>query len=177
MDLRFERIQSGSNRHLQSLMALYIASFPPEERRTSSDLLRMLNDKDMYFAAVIEEDMVLGLVVYWKFLGFVYLEHLAILTAFRNKGFGEGVLKQLKKEGFPILLEVEIPYDENSSRRVGFYHRSGFSALPVYYHQPPYREGESAVPMMLFSDKSDWDPKLLAVSTELFQKKVYFQKK
>ncbi len=175
MDLQFERIQSGSHRHLQDLLSLYVESFPYEERRTTSDLLRMLNDREMYFTAVLVEEVVVGFVIYWKFGQFCYIEHLAIYPAQRRKGFGEAVLKQMQKEGKPLLLEVEIPYDSMSTQRVGFYNRAGFNALPVYYHQPPYRKGESLVPMLLFSDRTDWDDELLRVSTEQFQESVYYR--
>lgn len=173
MDLQFERIQSGSHRHLQDLLELYLESFPNEERRTTSELLRMLNVQEMYFTAVLVEEVVVGFVVYWKFGQFRYIEHLAIYPAHRRKGFGEAILKQLQNEGKPLLLEVEIPYDLTSTQRVGFYNRAGFNALPVYYHQPPYRKGESLVPMLLFSDRTDWDAELLRVSTEQFQERVY----
>lgn len=174
MDLFFERIQSASHHYLEALLPLYVEAFPPEERRTTSDLLRMLNQKDMYFSAILVDKLIVGMVVYWKFEGFLYLEHLAILSSRRREGIGEGVLKELGKDGVPILLEVEIPYDDASTQRVNFYHRSGFGALPVYYHQPPYRKDEPIVPMMLFSDRNDWDPEVLQVSTELFQNRVYY---
>ncbi|MCK9413846.1 MAG: GNAT family N-acetyltransferase [Prolixibacteraceae bacterium] len=175
MDLQFERIQSGSHWHLQDLLDLYVESFPNEERRTTSELLRMLNVQEMYFTAVLVEEVVVGFVVYWKFGQFRYIEHLAIYPAHRRKGFGAGVLQHLQREGKPLLLEVEIPQDVLSTQRVGFYNRAGFNALPVYYHQPPYRKGESLVPMLLFSDRTDWDDELLKVSTEQFQEKVYFK--
>jgi len=174
MLLHFDRIQSGSNRYLPLLMPLYADSFPLEERRLPNDLLWMLNEPKMYFSAVLGEDQVEGLVVYWKFPGFLYLEHLAVLPARRRNGIGAGILDQLLKEGVPLLLEVEIPFDESSTKRVDFYHRCGFCALPVYYHQPPYRKGESVVPMMLFSNKSDWDEEVLGKSVALFQRTVYY---
>jgi len=175
MDLLFERIQSGSHRYLETLLPLYAEAFPPEERRNTSDLLRMFNQRDMFLSAIVADEQVVGLVVLWKFEGFNYLEHLAVLPSRRKQGIGEAVLKELQKEGAPILLEVEIPHDDDSTKRVIFYHRLGFRALPVYYHQPPYRKGEKVVPMMLFSDKSDWDPEMLQASTELFQNRVYYQ--
>ena len=177
MDLQFERMQSGSHRHLQDLLGLYTESFPYEERRATSDLLRMLNDQEMYFTAVLSEEVVVRFVVFWKFGHFHYIEHLAIYPAQRRKGFGEAILKQMQKEGKPLLLEVEIPYDLPSTQRVGFYNRAGFNALPVYYHQPPYRKGESVVPMLLFSDRTDWDTEMLRISTEQFQERVYFKEK
>jgi ribosomal protein S18 acetylase RimI-like enzyme len=175
LTLVFERIQSASHRILDVVLPLYSEAFPPEERRTTSDLLRMLQQKEMFFSAILLEEQVVGLIVYWRFEGFNYLEHLAVLPSRRKQGIGEMVLKELQKEEAPILLEVEIPHDEDSTQRVTFYHRLGFRALPVYYHQPPYRKGEKVVPMMLFSDKSDWDQELLQASTELFQNRVYYK--
>ncbi len=155
-------------------MPLYSESFPLEERRLPNDLLWMLNEPKMFFSAVLNEDVVEGLVIYWKFAGFLYLEHLAVFPARRKNGTGAEILNQLQKEGLPMLLEVEIPFDEASTKRVDFYHRCGFSALPVYYHQPPYRKGELVVPMMLFSNKNDWDGELLDKAVGLFQRTVYF---
>ncbi len=155
-------------------MPLYSESFPLEERRLPNDLLWMLNEPKMFFSAVLSEDQVEGLVIYWKFSGFLYLEHLAVFPNRRRSGIGAGILNQLLKEGLPLLLEVEIPFDEVSTKRIDFYQRFGFRALPVYYHQPPYRKGESVVPMMLFSDKSDWDADLLDKSVSLFQRTVYY---
>lgn len=174
MDLNFERIQSASHRNLEILLPLYVEAFPAEERRTTSDLLRMLNQKDMFFSAILTDEVVVGLVVYWKFEGFLYMEHLAVLASRRKEGIGAAVLKELKKEGVPILLEAEIPYDDASTQRINFYHRSGFNALPVYYHQPPYRKGETVVPMMLLSDRNDWEQEVLRIATELFQNRVYY---
>jgi hypothetical protein len=176
MNIIFERIKSASHRHLHVLLPFYAETFPLEERRDTSSLLRMLNETDMFFSAVLADDVVIGLVVYWKFGKFIYIEHLAVFQSQRRIGIGEHILHKLQEEGNPILLEVEIPYDEASTKRVAFYQRCGFAALPVYYQQPPYRRGESVVPMMLFSDLSDWDTELLDQSIELFQLKVYYRK-
>ena len=141
MNLLFERIKSASHRHLQVLLPFYVETFPFEERRDTSSLLRMLNETDMFFSAILIDDLVVGLVIYWKFEKFLYIEHLAVFQSQRRKGIGEGVLRKLQEEANPILLEVEIPYDEAGTRRISFYQRSGFSALQVYYQQPPYRKG------------------------------------
>ena len=174
MELHFERIQSGSHRHLASLLPLYLDAFPLEERRTGNELRSMLNVDEMNLSAVLQERTLVGLVVFWNFGSFLYLEHLAVLPMFRGKGHGEKVLALLKREALPILLEVEKPFDEVSSRRIAFYQRCGFQALPVCYHQPPYRKGDAVVPMMLFSNQEKWDPENLAAATSQFQSRVYF---
>ncbi len=173
MDIAIERIQSASHPSLKDLLPLYLESFPREERRELNELLKMLNEPEMYFSAVTIESQAVGFVIFWKFAGFLYIEHLAIFLNQRGKGIGGKILRWLQKECSPILLEVEIPFDEGSTKRVAFYNRSGFSPMPVDYCQPPYREGESLLPMMLFSDRSEWDPDVLSRSIELFQHRVY----
>ena len=177
MNLLFERIRSASNHYLEELLPLYLESFPQEERRDSNALLIMLHEPDMYFSAVLLENQLVGMVVYWKFAGFLYLEHLAVFKDQRGKKIGEQVLKLLQAEGEPILLEVEMPFDEFSTRRIVFYNRSGFSALPIHYLQPPYRKGESVQPMMLFSDRTEWESEKLNKAIELFQYRVYGAKR
>lgn len=173
MNVVLERIQSVAHSYLEDLLPLYLNSFPWEERRELNALLKMLNEPEMYFSAVTIESQLAGLVIFWKFAAFLYIEHLAVCLNQRGKGIGERVLRLLQKEGSPILLEVEITFDEESTQRVAFYNKSGFSSLPVDYRQPPYREGESLLPMMLFSDRSEWAPEALNRAIELFQYRVY----
>ena len=42
--------------------------------------------------------------------------------------------------GTPVVLEVEMPTDEMSKRRIGFYERLGFELDNQVYHQPPYAQ-------------------------------------
>ncbi len=57
---------------------------------------------------------------------FYYIEHFAIDPSLRNGGYGKRVLEvdELKKQlKGPIVLEVEEPNDEMSTRRIHFYKR------------------------------------------------------
>ena len=47
------------------------------------------------------------------------------------------------------MLEVELPQDEMSRRRIGFYERCGFELCHLPYLQPPYRPGDTPLPMHL----------------------------
>jgi ribosomal protein S18 acetylase RimI-like enzyme len=173
MKIELGRIQTADHKHLPELFALYLESFPREERRELNALLAMMDQKSMFFSEVLFESETAGMVVYWEFDDFLYIEHLAIISDQRGKGIGSSVLKELQGKGYPVLLEVEIPHDEESSQRVTFYNRSGFNALPVAYFQPPYREAESLLPMMLFSDYQDWETEKLRRCIELFHYRVY----
>lgn len=173
MKLVFERIQGSDHQLLKDLSILYTESFPVEERRDISELLKILNDPQMFFTAILIDKQCVGLLIYWRFEGFSYVEHFAIFQDQRGKGIGTKVLVWLQQQGEPVLLEVEIPYDPVSQRRVSFYNRCGFNSLPINYFQPPYRESESLLPMMLFSDRSDWQEEKLDRAIELFHDRVY----
>lgn len=173
MNLVFERIQASEHFLLKDLTILYMESFPPEERRDPNALLDILDDPQMYFNALLLEKACVGLLIYWKFEGFIYVEHLAIAPGLRGRGIGSGVLQELRKFGDPVLLEVEIPYDDWSQRRVSFYNQCGFNALPINYFQPPYREGESLLPMMLFSNQIEWQKETLKRNIGIFHDRVY----
>ena len=176
MEVVFERIQTAQHSYLDELLSLYRESFPPEERRITERLLGMLAEPQMYFSAIISGKEPAGLIIYWIFDGFVYLEHLAVSPAMRGKGIGEEALIILQQTGLPILLEVEIPLDSEGLKRMNFYHKCGFSTLKVPYVQPPYREGESTPDMMLFSDKADWEAEILTRFIGLFQTEVYYSR-
>jgi ribosomal protein S18 acetylase RimI-like enzyme len=173
MNIELERIQRDDHKYITVLLNLYLDSFPGEERRELNSLLSMLDEKSMYFSAVLSGTELVGFVVYWVFEDFRYIEHLAVLPDHRREGIGSWILQKLQQKGEPILLEVEIPHDDTSFQRVGFYNRSGFYALSVTYSQPPYREGESLLPMMLFSDQPNWEPETLRRCIELFHYRVY----
>ena len=174
MIMNLERIQTADHQYFHELFNLYVDSFPREERRELNSLKAMLIEKSMYFSAVSGGNELVGLVVYWEFEDFLYLEHLAVKPDHRGKGIALAVLKKLQGKGNPILLEVEIPHDVVSAKRVDFYNRAGFKALAIPYLQPPYREGESLLPMMLFSDHPDWEKENLNRCIELFQVQVYY---
>ncbi len=173
MKVVFERIQSASKTYFGVLFQFYLESFPTEERRELKALVNLLSEPEMFFTAVLNDNKIVGMVVYWNFGGFLYIEHLALFPDQRRKGLGSVVLKMLRMLGRPILLECEMPYDEISTNRVSFYNKAGFSSLPIDYFQPPYREGESLLPMMLFSDQSVWNQEVLGNAIKLFHWEVY----
>ena len=76
----------------------------------------------------------------------------AIDPSLRNGGYGKRVLEsiQTKLQG-PIVLEVEEPTEEMSIRRINFYKRLNFTLHEKPYMQPPYRTGDSGLPMLLMT--------------------------
>ena len=46
-------------------------------------------------------------------------------------------------------MSQEMPQEEMAQRRIGFYQRNGFTLWENEYYQPPYKAGDSFLPMRL----------------------------
>jgi RimJ/RimL family protein N-acetyltransferase len=117
-------------------------------------LFRELLDKEPKFNvyALLANDKYIGFITGWIFDAFVYVEHFAIDETVRNGGFGAVAMKQfIAQARRPVVLEVELPTDELSRRRIGFYERLGFIPDNHAYLQPPYNKGDSWLPMRLMT--------------------------
>lgn len=128
-------------------------AFPQQERRETSQQ-REYSDNNPLFRnnVILENEKAIGMISYWKMNNFYYIEHFAIDSTVRNGGYGKLVLECIQEElKAPIVLEVEEPTDEMSTRRINFYKRLGFTLHKKLYMQPPYRKGDSELPMHLMT--------------------------
>lgn len=132
---------------------LLITSFPSDEYRDLKEL-RTYTDRQTAFHnnVILNNGVPIGLLTCWKFNGFYYIEHFAIHPSQRNGGFGKQVLNHIRAtmQG-PIVLEVERPEEEMARRRIGFYQRQGFVLWEKDYLQPPYKTGDTWLPMYLMA--------------------------
>ncbi len=154
--------------------ALLAESFPPEERRDMSDFERILKTDDRFTIFVGEHDgELVGFITSWDFGTFAYVEHFAVSPVMRNHGCGTQVLKGwLEVKGKPVVLEVELPTDALTRRRVGFYERNGFVLHEDFeYLQPPYRLGDDELPLRLMTH-GDCDLPLDVVAA-IIKREVY----
>lgn len=128
-------------------------AFPQEERRDTVQQ-REYSDNNPLFCnnIILENNTPIGMISYWTMGDFYYIEHFAIDPTLRNGGYGKRVLEVIKQQlQGPIVLEVEEPNDEMSTRRINFYKRLGFVLHEKTYMQPPYRAGDSGLPMFLMT--------------------------
>ena len=132
-------------------------NFVPEERRDREEARAILDRPEFEFLHLLEGGENVGFISLWHLEGFTFAEHFVTYEKYRNKGIGGLVLDLLKKEYPEIVLEAEHPENEISRRRIGFYRRSGFLVNDYPYIQPPYRKGESGVPLLLLSYPSILD--------------------
>ena len=144
------RITSSESEEYRFTEELLTASFPVDEYR---DQLMQRNNCDtnhrFYLMIAHNETSPVGFISYWELEDFYYVEHLATLPAVRNKGYGKEIIRKLQSTAKSIVLEVEMPTDELTLRRIEFYKRMGFKIADAEYTQPAYRPGGNELPMKL----------------------------
>ncbi|WP_321520084.1 GNAT family N-acetyltransferase [uncultured Bacteroides sp.] len=151
--ISIQRIYTTDKDNYRFAERLLTTAFPKEERRELS-LQRQYTDQNKHFHnnILLANEEPIGFISYWDFDKFIYVEHFAIDETKRNGGYGKLVLSALKEKlGRPIVLEVELPENETSKRRICFYQRQGFQLWKEKYQQPPYRGGDSYLPMLLMA--------------------------
>ncbi|MBW6478990.1 MAG: GNAT family N-acetyltransferase [Bacteroidales bacterium] len=150
---------------------LYLNSFPPEERRTLDGLEKQLYEPGCSVNSVWISDIPAGLVVYWDFEDFLFVEHLAVQPHLRGQKTGEKIMNQITAGiDKPVLLEIEPPKDELSKRRMNFYLRLGFQLLDVEYLQPSYTGHGPGYPMKLMANNAIDDKDLRRFIAEIYNR-------
>lgn len=146
-----ERITRETHPLYREAMELYRISFPPHEQREAASQAEILRDGAYHFAVCTEGGAFAGIALYWEAETFLYVEHLAVLPAMRNRGIGAGILALLKEKGKPVILEIDPPVDDVSVRRRGFYERNGFAENPYPHVHPPYHAANAGHPLVVMS--------------------------
>ena len=149
-EIKRKRLKTTTSEEYRFVEKLLTASFPADEYRPLEEQRRNVESIDMFHMNILfagEESA--GLLSYWQFEEFVYVEHFAVLPTLRGKGYGCEAISGLIKEKGRIVLEVELPTDDLSRRRITFYTRCGLTLSPEEYIQPAYRAGGNEIPMRL----------------------------
>ena len=145
-------ISLADSGHTHYARDLFESAFPEEERPPFDEMVR--RDSPLFhFLLVHNEDEPIGLLTYWDFEDFVYVEHFAIDEEMRDQGFGKAAfLNFLSQQHKQVLFEVELPHDEVSEHRIEFYSSMGLCQNPQDYIQPSYRDPQHlAIPMLIMS--------------------------
>lgn len=128
-------------------------SFPRDEIRPAQGQRALLAHPE--YQVLVSHDsagVVSGMMAVWQFEDFVFLEHFAVSPASRGGGRGTRMLQALLRECVkPVCLEVELPQDDLTRRRIAFYERNGFFLNDFDYIQPPMAEGQHPVPLRIMS--------------------------
>lgn len=140
-----------SPNNIPQAVSLYEQAFPIEERRESNEWITLCNNNPLFYPNIIsdEKNAFIGILTYWRFDDFIYIEHFAISPSLRNMGYGSKALATFKNQisSTPIILEVELPKTPIAIKRINFYKRLGFKLLPYDYKQPPYQINGEEIPL------------------------------
>ena len=150
---------------------LFESAFPKSERPDFDDLEG--RPSNFHFMVATNDDEPIGILTYWTFEEFVYVEHFAIDEELRNNGFGKAVfLNFMTQHGGQMVMEVELSHDDTSDHRIEFYTSMGFYQNPFEYYQPSYHGDDTRVPMMILS-KMELDDDEFDEMRKVLYKEVY----
>lgn len=176
-----KKITCENKSDLEFIEKLYIESFPRNERRPILEMHHLVKDERRFNLFLLEtkDNVRIGFVSYWLLNNFIFIEHLAVTSEFRNVGFGnKAVAELIKQTDLPLIAEIELPTTSDlANRREKFYKRLGFEIWNLPYKQPPYEDGFEAIPMYLvtyrfFNFPSDFNRIADVIYTEVYKCKT-----
>lgn len=137
--MHFERLTSDRDGLFEQAFSLYEASFPKHEQRVLEKQRALMPDPLYHFDAIVDDGVFAGIVLYWAFRGYCYIEHFAVDAALRGRSIGSKSLSLFCAGHDLVVLEIDPPVDAVSVRREGFYQRLGFKQNPYPHAYPAYR--------------------------------------
>lgn len=149
--MRFERLTTTDHGMYTEAMELYKASFPFHEQREAASQADIINNGDYQFNLIYDGNKFIGLILCWETVHFIYVEHFCVLPAERNKKYGQKALELLGRKGKPVILEIDPPIDELSTRRKAFYERVGYAANRYEHVHPAYHKDCPGHPLIVMS--------------------------
>lgn len=148
-------------------------SFPKHEIRGYGPQKKLLDDPNFNIYVIRDEksEQVKAFITIWDVEDFGFVDHFAVSEEFRNEGLGSIILSETRKLiNRKMFFEVDLPKDEMSKRRIGFYERNGYFLNDFQYELPPLVEGLEPMTMMIMSsDEKLTKEKLTSLKNELMK--------
>lgn len=137
----------------ESLYEVMEDSFPSIERRNYNGQKKLFN-KDLYNVIGYKDDdnKVCAFLAFWEFKDFNFIEHFAVKNSLRGNGIGTKLFTNyLDNSSKMTILEVELPEDEISIKRIKYYEKMGMKLNHYDYLQPPLQPGKPLLPLKIMS--------------------------
>ncbi len=148
----FHRILGSRDQNFLLSWDLYCSSFPEEERRSLDNLSNVLGNPLFHAEIIFQDQHFIGLLFWWNFEDFRYIEHFAICPEKRGQGVGTKMLTHFKEQSKnSVLLEVEPGDTDLAKRRIQFYESNHFHLHLFPYIQPPYSSKSKPIPLQIMS--------------------------
>ena len=139
--MEFIRINDINNGYWSDMWNIYTNSFPIFEQRAIESQIEALKDDRYNCVVICEENLVVGILLYWEFGKYKYIEHLAISSELRGRSYGSKILEIFCRDNSTIILEIDPPIDVIGIKRLKFYSNIGFVLQEFNHVHPPYRKG------------------------------------
>lgn len=149
--MEFIRINDKNSPRWHKVWELYEESFPLAERRKEEDHIRASEDENFHPISAWENGELVGIVFFWEWENYRYLEYLAVTPHLRSRGYGAQLLNYLREYGHTIILEIDPLNNEQSVRRLQFYERAGFTLTPYRFVHLPYRKEAQPQELLILS--------------------------
>lgn len=149
--MEFLQIEPKDSFRWNKVWDLYESSFPIAERRKKEDHLRASEDPMFFPLSAWEGSQLIGLLFYWEWDSYRYLEHLAVSPELRGQGYGSQMLRFLRDTEHTIILEIDPLSNELSVRRLQFYERAGYTLTPYRFVHLPYRLEAQPIELLILS--------------------------
>ncbi len=150
-------------------------SFPKEERRSYEDQLALLQ-KDEYrlYGICDSRGELMGFLAVWELPQILFIEHFAVRECYRNRGIGSEALQSLLARYFlHACLEVEMPQNLITERRITFYEGCGFTLNHFPYKQPSLGRGREPVDLKIMTTGGPLTQQGFEALRDLLYKRVY----
>lgn len=170
------KLKTDAAEDFDFIYQLLAISLPDDEYRTYEEQKKLLKDPaySIYYSKKDAKSMVESFLAVWDFANFAFIEHFVVNPTCRNSGLGSQMLKNMTAHlNKKICLEVELPNDELSSRRIGFYERNKFCLNKYPYLQPAMSAGKNTIPLYIMTYGHQLDQDGFLEIKETLYKEVY----
>lgn len=150
-DIHFQTLTSGTDDLFESAFALYSVSFPEHEQRSIEKQCALMGNQLYHFDAIIADGVFAGIILYWTFDSYTYVEHFAIHPDLRGQAVGSKSMRAFCRNHNSVILEIDPPTDPLSIRRQEFYQKLGFRTNSHSHEHPAYKKAFSPHPLTVMS--------------------------
>lgn len=96
--IQISQVYANDSNSLKFIERIYTESFPPDERRDFSDVIRLLEENDDFFIVLLsDENKAVGFISYWEWNDFSYVEHFAVDSSCEDRAMGQTAMTELLK--------------------------------------------------------------------------------
>jgi len=173
-----KRITSDS-KEFNNAWKILSSSIPSGEIRNYAGEKALFKNKAFRLFGAYLDSKLIGFAAVFVLKEFVFIDDMAILKGYRNKGYGTLLIKDIiiNSKSKPVILETEKPENKQSKRRIRFYRKNGFYLNNLNYLLPGLRKNNPSVPMILMSYPKKLKQKEFSRINKIIYQKVYKIKK